>query len=769
MSLVINTVELQQRITECGDPDALANAASGMAAVASTMATSGDEIATSWERLSGCYFAPETGHLVAAIEPIRPKTHWVDQTVAGVNGALGTLAGALGKAKPKLEELLREGNKFNAWARAHPGWESSSASFYKEPTGGRKDHYVDGTGLSFDAVRQWHDRIVSDIEETTRELATAELACYESILDSVGVNPAGAPDERGGGARADDVPWQVQVLNNEHPFGELWIDKGPIVDRISVGILKSIANGASALSSLVGISYNWNPVTGGGTWDLGAHVAGESWWNMGKLALATNALSVLGAVGLAGTGHDGALKAIGRTYQNAWSGISGAGLPGGWAVRGGYLFGNVAQAAIPGPGKAGALGVLGRVGEMEGEGALKTAAAAGARSVARGIELGGKGGWLLGDVRLTSHLLGLDEKLADRLHNLTPVRTLSEQLTGLKVRLGGRDAPALVADRVHQLSTEQHRLRQDVLDHGQHLADQARSERAAAESAAGRSAASRRALDGLRAHVDAALPRDRAIRAETSYLEHESGHLVAARDRDGGRVAAPVYGPHVTGPGVHADPVIRMPAERGAQAFHRALRAGDPDHLFVRHGRHDVVGDEYVGLRTVRTAAGTHQEVFFAHEVDGRAVETVFGVVRDGRVVQLATPRSYLAGGRALDLSVPVPKPVRELYHPQLKESAWEAVPGHNLREGAAAAHEGREAAEEREEHERGRESAERWEGAAAAHEGREAAGDRAEFDTAEERERRERTDEEHKRRLRLAELWERIEQGLGRERAGGP
>lgn len=692
MSLTIDTAALETTIRQCGNPNALAEAASGLQGAGSSIGSTGDQLVSRWRGLSGCYFAPEAGQLVAAIQPVQTKADSVGNSIAPVGSAMSALAGELTTLKPRLQELLEEAVKFNAYAASHPDWTSDGpAQTQGGKAGGEFPNQPNGVGTQPNhdnvAIHQWHDRLVKEIEETTGKVVEAEAKCVQTLTTYTDTAAIGDPG--GSDPKPAALPWDVQLLQGKHPFGDYWIDKGPWFARAGVGVEKSIMDGLSGLTSLVGAGFSFDPVTGDVHGNFGWHTIKAAWAGMGKLALATSVVGVAGAGGLAVAGHPGLLKSITKTYKGIWGGFTGQGLPGGWAVRSGYIFGNVAQAAVPGPGKAG----LASLAEREGL----------VGAMARAAEAGGKGHWMGGDARLLSRMTGLADRLhgriptlTDRLHGLAPIRALNhfkQQHFGgeADIEHARAESARKAAKDLPELHAEQDRLRAGTLEGGRHLVDQASSPR--------------EALDKLKAHVEHGLPRDRELRDRIAAAEDKLGVTV---DHHGTESRVPIHGPAAGGKSK-----TDLPGAKGVRAFERAHHDGgplieyDPRHAKepgliergIRHSEkamdrlHDFfnpgkdffnLDEDRVGTREVSDGHGVRQEVFYTHKVGDREVETVFGVLHGKEVVPLKTPQTYFANTKELADGIPLPKELKELYTSQWHKSAWEAVPFHNVRDDTA-------------------------------------------------------------------------------------
>jgi hypothetical protein len=714
LSLAIDTSELDRCITWCGDPAALAGAAEELAKTGPYLTSAGASMVSTWQRLDGCYFAPETTQLVGAIRPVGEQANTLAGSVGAVVGTVREFAEKLTGLKSRMEELKRQAVAFEQYAAAHPDWVTGGDEH--NPSGNRAT-FEQGTNVGVHAgvvAHEWHDRIVQDIEKATADFLEADAECAHAVMAHVREQDApaagGAPEKLPADLAAEQSLYD-QLSDGKHPFGDLWIDKGPLLDRMGVGFAKSLFDGASGLSSLFGVSFNWDPVTGEGKFDFGWHVLKRTYLGLGKLAMLVNPTALAGAGVLAMFGVRTPWKSMGTTGKGIFEGFTGAGLPGGWAVRGGYILGNVTQAATPGPGK----GML--AGAVLREDAIGTAA--------RLAEAGGKGHWILGDMRLAGRLPVIGERfdsLGDALHNLTPVRALSERVNRLKFDLGlGRervpaDADPLGPDIGHANGVHA-QIERDTLDRMGHLADQAAHERAAGATAGAQSATSRGLLSDLRRELDRGLTQRRVYAEQADDLSRAGDRAGLAEDHVGGQSVHPVHGPDGPGTGYHVPaPVRRLDPEQGIRGFGRAMHSGDRDELLgvARAGDDEP---EYVGIRSIQTPRGTRREVFFHHEVGDAAhrqeADTVFGAIHDGRLVQFKHPRTLLSRNGDIVAGAAVPKEVRELYATQLGKSAWEAVPAHNLREAAAQSTEGPERIEERREPRE--ELAEAWEAAEAA------------------------------------------------------
>ncbi|GIH20120.1 hypothetical protein [Rugosimonospora africana] len=435
MSEAIPIQPIKDRIKRCGDPSAIIGAADTLM-TGCQVGTQGEALTSRWRKLSGCYFAPETGQLVASITPVQTKTEQVDTSVAEVGRALSDFGSTVLILKPQLENLLKRAEKFNAEAAARPTWRHTASPVYGPD--GQPEHYTShdhghnpGDAVTVDNSGMHHEysEISSALDKCQRQLAEAEADCVSAIAsqtnsglaDSVlPPGPVHQPGQLGSempGAGMPLLSWEDDLGLGNNPFGKSWLDRAPMVEKISNGGTKALADGLNAFTRLVGINYDWDPSTGKSHWDFGAHVAGPAWLGLARVSISLGLPMVGGAAyGVGRMTGNSTLRKIGdslnpvNVVKQSWDAVSGKGLPGGWGTRGGYLAGNVLQVAIPGPGKAGIAAMADKEGLIG--------------AMARGAQYVGKGGWLGTDVRFTSKALGLGDKfgsLADRLPGFTRV------------------------------------------------------------------------------------------------------------------------------------------------------------------------------------------------------------------------------------------------------------------------------------------------------------------------------------------------------------
>lgn len=420
MSLAIDIPLLEQTIKQCGNPDALAEAASGLKAVGSSIGSTGSQLVSRWQALSGCYFAPETAQLVNAIRPVQTKTDFVSSSVGPISSALTTLAGEISAIKPKLESLLEEAKQFAAYAAAHPNWDKEGTVINKA-----SGELAPNTGNGSDAVananaQHWHDRIAQEIRLYTQQLAMFGAECANTIKKYIDYSIL--PDVSGADSKPGQVPWDVQILQGKDPFGSLWIDKGPAMARFGAGFTFALTQGIAGLTGLVGLGFTVDPVTGDVRSNFGLHTIQASWKNLGEMAVFANVLPFAGSLIGAAVGHPGLLNAYRQRVGGIIDAVDGKGLPGGWAYRSGYIFGNVAQAAAPGPGKL----AIGTLAEKE----IPMVSA-----MARAAEAGAKGRWFAGDARVLLRATGLSEKARNALLGLERIQRFNEHFQAFKTKL----------------------------------------------------------------------------------------------------------------------------------------------------------------------------------------------------------------------------------------------------------------------------------------------------------------------------------------------
>jgi hypothetical protein len=403
---------IRDRIKSCGDPNGILTAGATMIS-SGALSSLGAGLVTRWRGLNGCYFAPETAQLVAAIDPVKDKTDLVGQSVKAVGNALIDFGGEVAVLKPKLERLLGRASDFNAKAEAHPGWRHTSS--LRGPT----SVYSPFSGLHNNSDLHYeYSEIQQELRASEAQLAMAEARCVGVIRKNTDeaevastmptpkanprVNIPGYGSSIPGTGVAGPWPWELELAGGRTPFGGSWLDHAPLYAKIMTGFEKSLRDGVGALTRLVAIDYNWDLSTGKSHWDVGAHVLGPAWAGLSKVGLAGTPVLGSAAWGItSGLGHaygNERLLSLSKSVnpynvgKDLVKGFSGAGLPGGWGTRVGYIGGNVAQAVVPGPGK------LGIAKLAKGEGLVG--------ALGRGAKYLGDGRWLAGDARLLAGKLG---------------------------------------------------------------------------------------------------------------------------------------------------------------------------------------------------------------------------------------------------------------------------------------------------------------------------------------------------------------------------
>jgi hypothetical protein len=451
VSEAIPTQPIRDRIKSCGDPAGMIAAGDRMMTSCTQIGTVGEALVSRWKRLSGCYFAPETAQLVSSINPVQTKTDQVGNSVAAVGQALTDFGATTLVLKPKLESLLGRAQKFNAEAAARPTWRMAASPVYGPD--GQPEHYTDnhaghmkGDAVTVDNGKMHHEysAIMAELDQCQKQLSTAESDCVGIISSHTNSDMAGSvipPVQHQPGQLGSEMPgagtpvlrWEDDLGLGNNPFGKTWLDKAPLLDKIGVGLTKSFADGFGAVTRLGGLNYQWDPATGKSHWDFGAHVLGPAWVGLGRVSVALGlpvvsvaALAAGKASGIRGLVRFGNAVSPYTVVKQGLNSFSGAGLPGGWGTRSGYILGNVTQVAMPTPGKAGIAALAEREGLLG--------------AVARGAEWAGKGRWMGFDARYLSSHLGLGEKVGGLAEHLPGASKVSDLVDRWKLRTGGDPA-----------------------------------------------------------------------------------------------------------------------------------------------------------------------------------------------------------------------------------------------------------------------------------------------------------------------------------------
>lgn len=313
------------------DPDGIPGADLDLAAVSSaastisgggdSLRTVADEIPGRWHALAGVYEAPESGQVLALMDPVVADTHTIGAAARGVAKALDTYASDAAGPKRQLDDLRVEAAAFRARVQ---GGVPKVTSPYATSTGPQ----VDGSWNAYGATRTdptpkdtmvpWYEDVVTKHEndELIRRinaqvalLEQAQADCATAIKKASGATLAGAyvaPAENDLNARGVDLPWSAVGTAEGKTCGE----------QFSEGALDELLNSMESGIHMLGFDNQgvWSTDTLGSTW--GGVLDGAA-----TLGLFLSPFAWLDAAadrnGAAAKAHDAAGKAIGDWWAEA--------------------------------------------------------------------------------------------------------------------------------------------------------------------------------------------------------------------------------------------------------------------------------------------------------------------------------------------------------------------------------------------------------------------------------------------------------------------
>lgn len=313
------------------DPDGIPGADLDLAAVSSaastisgggdSLRTVADEIPGRWHALAGVYEAPESGQVLALMDPVVADTHTIGAAARGVAKALDTYASDAAGPKRQLDDLRVEAAAFRARVQ---GGVPKATSPYATSTGPQ----VDGSWNAYGATRTdptpkdttvpWYEDVVTKHEndELIRRinaqvalLEQAQADCATAIKKASGATLAGAyvaPSENDLNARGVDLPWSAVGTAEGKTCGE----------QFSEGALDELLGSMEDGIHMLGFDNQgvWSTDTLGSTW--GGVLDGAA-----TLGLFLSPFAWLDAAadrnGAAAKAHDAAGKAIGDWWAEA--------------------------------------------------------------------------------------------------------------------------------------------------------------------------------------------------------------------------------------------------------------------------------------------------------------------------------------------------------------------------------------------------------------------------------------------------------------------
>jgi len=270
----INTAEIPQIE---GDLDAVDGAGSKMKTAGTGFSTTGSDVHSTWQGLSGVYKAPEVGDLLSATAPVSSDAAAVGKDVGSVGSALSAYAAEVRPIKAELERLKLEADAFNSSIEGDDDW--------------NKDE---------DKVNE-KNGILKSVNAAVAKWQQAERTCASAINATFGGVQYRADD--GDGTKSDDeYGYSAEMLDGATASDEgvPW-GKASEVDK---PWYKDVADGIVSFGKGLVVDGLWGAVRGLGTMVGvdGFDAAKQAWAGVGKLALSLNpvAMAIDQTVGMPG-------------------------------------------------------------------------------------------------------------------------------------------------------------------------------------------------------------------------------------------------------------------------------------------------------------------------------------------------------------------------------------------------------------------------------------------------------------------------------------
>jgi hypothetical protein len=120
-------------------PESVASASTAYSTAGTAVTEKGAAVLTQWQGLGAVYSAPESGELLAVMDPVGVDTSTIGTTLTSVSGIISNFADAVAPIKTRLLALKEEAATFAAgvingvtvdvWDKDHPAWDAGIFSF----------------------------------------------------------------------------------------------------------------------------------------------------------------------------------------------------------------------------------------------------------------------------------------------------------------------------------------------------------------------------------------------------------------------------------------------------------------------------------------------------------------------------------------------------------------------------------------------------------------------------------------------------------------
>lgn len=371
------------------DPDGIPGADLDLAVVSSgagtiksggqSMKTVADDLPAKWQRLSGVYQSPESGQVIALMDPVTDDVHTIGAVARKVASALETYASAAADPKRKLDELRVKAAAFVAEVqhgitrpkqvpipKTAAEWDAYDPGKYE----GQTEHvaWYDDPGTTLQ-----NNNLIREINEQVARLQAAQADCALAIKKASGASVKKAfvaPSESDLNEHGIDLPWSrvgtakgktwaeqfeegfkddllKTVMGVVHLAG--WDNSGDWSWGTLGSAWKGFGEGAVAFSLLVNpmawLDAALNPKGQAGQ-TLGAMGdAAQDWWKDARDNPGIAAGAAASAVGTSLLGPEGVVGRAGRAEELA-SGLGKLGLRGVEADVRAWMKGGASQANV---------------------------------------------------------------------------------------------------------------------------------------------------------------------------------------------------------------------------------------------------------------------------------------------------------------------------------------------------------------------------------------------------------------------------------------
>ncbi|MFJ9557306.1 hypothetical protein ACIRPH_26150 [Nocardiopsis sp. NPDC101807] len=237
------------------DPAELETLAGQLRTAGTTVSGIGADIKSAWSDLSGCYTAPESGTLLAAVDSVATDGDSVETSTGKAATALETFAESVRDIKAKWATLTTDSNAFlNSIDTSNDDWKQADG-FWNRLVGNESEKVGEHQALldRADALRQ-------EYEQAERDCANAINADIPGRTNFVSANADGSPpgeneyqhgfdgylgdvDMAWGGSQETDHGW--------------WVDAGSAVKDFGVGIAEDVGGFVGIHNSDGWFQGNW--------------------------------------------------------------------------------------------------------------------------------------------------------------------------------------------------------------------------------------------------------------------------------------------------------------------------------------------------------------------------------------------------------------------------------------------------------------------------------------------------------------------------------